>query len=486
MSGKTSPPLNRPLRVLLMAMPDVASSFDRVMRIPNLAIASLAANLEGADVRTLDLVLHAAAVSNAVQTHVEQFQPDLVGLSAMTFQYPSACRVASLVKTIRPDTRIVLGGYHATLAFQQIADDPRADSIDFLIRGEGEAPLNQLVQVLMTAGDAGPKDIAGVSYRTPDGFRHNPPAQVAHLDHIKRPERRRRLSSGFHYFGRPFDVIETSRGCPRGCRFCCIRKMYGDSHREYSIDRVIDDIRDARDTGARGVFFADDNINLRPERFRELCGAIVENGLNTMEFVSQADVAGFARHPELVTEMRRAGFSGVFLGIESVNPEHWRFLKKSNSWETTRGVVASLRAQGIHVAGGFILGNPDDDAAAIRTAFRTARTLPLDHAIMWCLTPYPGTDVREELLAEGLVTNPDQFERYNGFICNIHTRHLDQNTLARLIAAEGLKLYLNPRFILRGNLWRTSPGVVRTYYTCIAEFLTKGYRNRLFESRHRW
>lgn len=486
MPGNLQPPQNRPLRVLLMAMPDVASSFDRVMRIPNLAIASLAANLEGAEVRTLDLVLYASAVSNAVRTHVEQFAPDLVGLSAMTFQYPTACQVAHLVKSIRPDAKIVLGGYHATLAFQQIADDPCASSIDYLIRGEGEVSLNQLAQALLKTGDTELSHIPGLSYRSRQGSVHNPPAQTMSLDQIKRPDRRLRLSSGFHYFGRPFDVIETSRGCPRGCRFCCIRKMYGDSHREYSIDRVIDDIRDARDTGARGIFFADDNINLRPARFRELCRAIVESGLNTMEFVSQADVAGFARHPELVSEMRNAGFSGVFLGIESVNPGHWRFLKKSNSWETTRGVVESLSGQGIHVAGGFILGNPDDDAAAIRTAFRTARALPLDHAIMWCLTPYPGTEVREELLAEGLVTNPDLFERYNGFICNIHTRHLDQNTLARLIASEGLKLYLDPRFILRGNLWRATPGDVRTYYTTIAEFLTKGYRNRLFESRHRW
>lgn len=486
MSDNTASPQNRPLRVLLMAMPDVASAFDRIMRIPNLAIASLAANVEGADIRTLDLVLHTASVSSAVRTHVEQFQPDLVGLSAMTFQYPTACQVASLVKSIRPNTRIVLGGYHATLAYHQIADDPRATSIDFIVRGEGEVPLNRLVQALIAANGANLSDIPGLSYRSFDGFRHHPPATVMNLGEIKRPNRQLRLSSGFHYFGRPFDVIETSRGCPRGCRFCCIRKMYGDSHREYSLDRVIDDIRDARAHGARGVFFADDNINLHPERFKALCRAIVDNGLQMMEYVSQADVAGFARHPDLIDEMQRAGFSGVFLGIESVNPEHWRFLKKSNSWETTRTVVESLRKAGIYVAGGFILGNPDDDAATIRAAFRTARILPLDHAIMWCLTPYLGTDIREELLAEGLVTNTDQFERYNGFICNVRTRHLDHDALTRLIASEGLKLYLDPRFILRGNLWRTSPGIIRTYYACIAEFATKGYRNRLFESRHRW
>lgn len=471
-------------RVLLMAMPDVASSFDRVMRFPNLGISSLAANIDNADVATLDLVLCSSDVGKAVREQVEKFNPDIVGLSAMTFQYNTACKVARIVRSIRPNAKIVLGGYHATLAYEQIAIDPGAKDIDYLIRGEGEVPLNALVQSLSGRG-VPLAEIPGLSYRTGTCFVHNPTAALASIETIRRPDRQSRLVGGFHYFGRPFDVVETSRGCPRGCRFCCIRKMYGQAHREYSIERVIDDIAHARDCGARGVFFSDDNINLRPERLRALCRAIVDAGLNDMEFVSQADVAGFAADPDLPREMRRAGFSGLFLGIESVNPDSWRFLRKSNSWETTRKVIENIRSQGIVAAGGFILGNPGDDESAIRGTFKAARALPLDHAIMWCLTPYPGTEAREDLIAEGLVVNSDHFDRYNGFICNVRTRALEHRQLVRLIASEGLKLYLNPAFALRGRVWTASAQALGSYYATISEYLTKGYHNRLFESRHR-
>ena len=98
------------MRVLLLAMPDVASSFDRVMRFPNLGLASLAANVTGAEVKILDLVVHARSVGRAVQETLAEFRPDLVGLSAMTFQYDTARQVATLVKQAAPQARVVLGG----------------------------------------------------------------------------------------------------------------------------------------------------------------------------------------------------------------------------------------------------------------------------------------------------------------------------------------------------------------------------------------
>ncbi len=471
------------MRVLLLGMPDVASCFDRTMRFPNLGIASVAANITGAEVSVLDLVLHARRVGDAVRDALERVRPDVVGLSAMTFQYDTAKLVAGIVRSALPGAKTVLGGYHATLAYESIASDDGARVFDYLVRGEGEVTMDRLVACIRDGGDPGA--ITGLSHWVDGTMAHNPPADILDLAQIAIPARRLRMSRKFHYFGRPFDVVETSRGCPKACRFCSIRGMYGASHRVYPIERVIEDIKDARAIGARGVFFVDDNINIDTDRLLKLCEAIVEAGLDDMEYVTQADVAGFVREPGLPSAMKRAGFSGVFLGIESVDSGNWRFLRKKNAPDDTRKVVGSLRAHRIAVAGGFIIGNPEDDLAAVRSAFQTAKTLPLDHAIMWCLTPYPGTEARAEMLADGLVENADDFSRYNGFICNVRTRKLSHEELARAIATEGAKLYFSPSFFLRSRAWPRSPRAAWMYFSSVAEYLTRAPKNRLFASRHR-
>ena len=96
---------------------------------------------------------------------------------------------------------------------------------------------------------------------------------VARLDgdEIRPPNRAARVLSGYTMMGRPIDVIETSRGCTFDCSFCSIIEMRGRNFHRFSIERVIEDIRDAAARGARSLFIVDDNITLDVPRFEELC-----------------------------------------------------------------------------------------------------------------------------------------------------------------------------------------------------------------------
>src|SRR5690348_230366 len=106
------------MRVLLLSMPD---SFEHMpslaVRMPNGALSSLAGNVDAHHrVAVADLVLVQPRVRETIERLVREFEPDVVGLSVMTFQRPTAVKVIEFVRGLRPEARIVVGGYDPSLA----------------------------------------------------------------------------------------------------------------------------------------------------------------------------------------------------------------------------------------------------------------------------------------------------------------------------------------------------------------------------------
>jgi radical SAM superfamily enzyme YgiQ (UPF0313 family) len=474
------------MRILLLAMPDTASSLDRVMKFPNLGLCSIAAAVPEHEVRILDLVMRPRGVRGRVLAEAREFAPDLVGYSAMSFQYATARTLAASIRAEHPHAVHVLGGYHATVLADEVGARDGA-LFDFVVRGEGERPFAALVDGL-ARGSFDPAGMPGLSWRSAEGYRHNPDASLLELDSLPLPRREARAYEGAFYFDRSFDVAETTRGCPLPCTFCSIRRMYGRTFRRFPIARVLEDLRALDRRGVRGVFFVDDNITIDVPRLKDLCDEIHAAGLSHLRYIVQASVHGIAKDATLAPKMARAGFDTVFMGIENAEDANVQSLdiapKRGRSEDETPRAVRLLRDNGIKAVGGFIVGNPDDDRAAIGRTFRYARRLGLDFPIVQCLTPYPRTEMRDELLAEGLVTNPDDLERYNGYMVNVRTRHLSERRIARAMLWEGMKLYFDPRGAWRSRFFHDFPAFRGAMLrNNLALFSAVG--NRMFHSTHR-
>jgi len=473
------------MKVLLLAMPDTVSALDSILKIPNLGLCSLAGNLSGCDVQVVDLAFVRGGLDRLLRSLLAKFEPDLVGLSAMSFQFGSACHVARLIKSRGRPTLTALGGYHASLMAEEIGQSPEAGLFDFIVRGEAEGTLPALVRAV----DSDVKDFAGfpgISHREGNVYRHNPAAPLLELDKVSLPNRDCRVLGTPRFLDLRFDCAETSRGCALGCKFCSIACMYGRAIRFFPLDRVVEDLRGLKARGTHGVFFVDDNITLNVRRLKALCELIVKENLQTMFYVMQASVAGIASDPKLPERLREAGFRWVFLGIESGLERNLTGMGKPGSKEAAFRAVRNLRSQGICVFGGFIVGHPEDDRSDIEATFRFAYDLGVDHAIVQVLTPYPKTETRSELLEADLVTNASDYSRYNGFIANVRTRYLAPDEISRAIVRSGLKLYFHPLYIMRSRLWRHDPALVIPLVMNNLRFLSQGLRNRVFESRHRW
>ncbi len=471
------------MKILLLAMPDAANNFHRIIKVPNLGLCSIAAHLTDHEVRVADLVLVHRNIRSWLKELLAEFRPGLIGISSMSFQYDSALEVMKICRESVPEARIVLGGYHASLAYAELTRGNSAP-FDFLVRGEGEQALPALVEALEGAREMAA--VPGLSWLRNGVFIHNPPGELLDVRQLPPPNRDARVLDNFTYFDRKMDCVETSRGCTMPCTFCSITGMYGSSFRCFGIERVITDLKELQRRGTETVLLVDDNITLDAARFRKLAEAIAEHGLNSMEYFVQASVAGIVSDPELIPALARANFSMVFLGIEAVQMKNLRLFQKGDIREKTEEAVSRLRSHNIGVMGGFIIGNPDDSREDIREVFRAARRLRIDLPYVQCVTPYPGTRIREELLEAGLVTNPDDLSRYTGFICNVRTRNLTNRQLNRLMNWENIKIFFSPA-LFKGNYFirRREKGVLKVLLNNF-DFFRGWFLGDQFRSRHRF
>ena len=472
------------MNVLLLSMPDSFEHMPSIaIRLPNGALGSLAGNVdEHHHVATADLILAQSQVQRTITRLMADHAPDVVGLSVMTFQRRTAHRVMRLIRSLKPNVHIVVGGYDPSLAPDAYAD--MANGADFIVRGEGEVTFRELLRAIERG--SGYDDIVGLSFRDGAEYRHNPNRPPANLNagEIRPPRRASRVLDGYTLLGRGVDVVETSRGCTFDCSFCSIIEMRGRNFFAYPMERVIADIRDAHDRGARAIFLVDDNIVLNVRRFEALCHAIIEAGLTHIDYIVQAMTSTIANHGDsLAPLMRRAGFRYVFLGIENILETDLEFLRARrkntkreggrSAGNASRDAIRYLRANGMYVVGGLIVGNPDDTKESIEANLEFARR-HVDWPYIQHPMPYPRTPMTQDFRAQGLIES-ERMEEYDGTTPVVRTRHLSREDVAflRWRAERWMKLRHmpvafrhDPGFVLRnarrmaahtfrGSTWRT-------------------------------
>ena len=423
------------MKVVLISMPDVAPIFihDMAVHLPNHGIACVGGNIDaGHDVYLIDLVRKRRSIRSYLTSQLTRLKPDLVGLSAMTWQFDTCLRIVRLIKSLLPSVQIAVGGYHATLMSEETAGSPVAQGIDFMIRGEGEETFRRLVNAL--EGMDRLEEIPSLSYRQDGKFIHNERGKPCDLSRLKLPLRdRRRLTGGYHFVTSRMEVMEMSRGCTRNCTFCSIQHMYGRSHRTYPMERILADLDDIYfNKKTRMVFVVDDNFVLNPRWVISVCDAIIARRYMGLKLAVQADCIAIARHEEMVRKMAEAGFFSVFLGIENVSRLNLEALRKGEIADEAEKAVENCHKYGLSVVGGMIFGLPQDDETAIRDNYRFLKGLGVDAIYCQILTPYPKTQVRDDLIREGLVTNYDDYRWYNGLWANVRTRYLDAEHLQYL------------------------------------------------------
>ncbi|MCB9851886.1 MAG: B12-binding domain-containing radical SAM protein [Phycisphaerales bacterium] len=246
-----------------------------------------------------------------------------VGITTTTASYQAGIDVAAIFKALAPDSIVILGGHHASSQDDVILTNHR-NTIDFVIRGEGEVALEELLRSFPYI-----KSVPNLSYRRGiDAITRNDDAPLLDQEALNR------ISVTFRGWGLrsapgKFDhaTYVSARGCPLKCAFCSVANQ---RVRYKSVDAVIRDLRVlVCEMGYQSVAIEDNFFAHSPSRTIELCEAIAELQREvTFRWDCQTRVES-CQHEGVIVAMERAGCEAIYLGVESLDPELLLYLNKT-------------------------------------------------------------------------------------------------------------------------------------------------------------
>jgi radical SAM superfamily enzyme YgiQ (UPF0313 family) len=341
------------------------------------------------------------------RARLDDFAPDVLGLSATTFTVAAAATVAQEVKRFRPQVVTILGGPHVSAV--PVETMQRFDAFDVAVVGEGEATLVDLLEAL--AARRLLAEVPGLVIKDGKGLHATGPrAPIADLDVLPLPAwdlldgfPQRYAPAPFKVRQRPAASLVSSRGCPNRCIFCD-RSVFGDRCRFHSADSVVSAMRTLHERfGVHEICFEDDTFVTHRPRLKEICGRLIALDLgitwNCLARVNQVTAEG-------LDLMRRAGCWQVSFGLESGAQRILDLVGKHATLVQIREAVAMTRAAGLRAKGFFILGHPGETRETLRETVDFALQLPLNDISVSLMTPFPGTELHRRA-AEFGVMDPD-------------------------------------------------------------------------------
>ncbi len=397
------------MRILLVkpgiALPSVRG-LARFWQLEPLELGYLAAAAPGHEYRVLDLRLSS---ERSFVTMLRRFRPDLVGITAYSHEAAAMKRLARAAKRRCPQTRVVVGGHHATVA----PEDCNAEGVDWIVRGEGCLAFRALVEA-MSRGQS-PSGIAGLLSA---GASFDPVAANCWPDYpdpARLPIPRRDLWNWRDYHcvwagenPRPWQVLfppvammRTSYGCRMKCSFCIVPTLSGGEHRVRPIDAVVEELTQI---AAEHVYFADDESFLDESYAMELADAIERAKIHKRYFAWSRSTT-ILRSPEVIRRWRRIGLDAIFVGFESGSDEGLRAMKKGATVAANARAHALLRDLGVACHAAFMV-HAEDGEEQFAQLRRCLEQMPPAQCSFTICTPSPGTADYEQARGRIWVDNP--------------------------------------------------------------------------------
>lgn len=296
---------------------------------------------------------------------VREINPDVVGISLISTKYISGMKIAERCKKLGVK-RVICGGPHATIDPDEVLSNPHVDSV---IMGEGEYCFEDAMTQRKVLGK-----------------------RITDLDALNFPARDL-LYNIVKYTPKDLGMIMTSRGCPFNCNFCCSVKLWDRKVVYRSIDSVIAEIKQVKDTyGTTDFYMVDDSFTATRKRTLEFCAKARELGI-TWSCLTRADLID----EELALAMKNAGCRMIKIGVESGSERILKIMNKKIHRDDVIRAASIFKKIGLKWFTYFIIGVPEETKEDLEQTINFVKEVRPDYASFGVYTPLPGTPFYDRL-----------------------------------------------------------------------------------------
>jgi len=330
-----------------------------------------------------------------IENVVEDYSPDIIGITAMTMVFGSVVKTAGVCKKVKSDAIVIIGGPHSTdwpeICFQ-------SPYIDFCISGEGEESILFLLEGIKN-NHTNFLEIPGVSLKK-DGqvaLRKSTP-YISDLDRYPYPARELLLNQD-RYTSEDLGVIMTSRGCPYKCGFCShLPKV-----RYRSLDNVIEEIKYVKDQyRTRQFAIKDDSFTVNRKRTMEFCRMLISERLDiNWDCTTRVNLID----DELLDIMQEAGCNVIKVGIETGSERIMKEVNKGITLKQAKKAADMLNKHGMFWSAYFMYGLPTETKEDMLKTLEFMKEFNPPYAGLGLYAPMPNTQLWDRGLQVGLINS---------------------------------------------------------------------------------
>lgn len=385
---------------------------------------------------------------------IGEFRPDLIVIEMSTQSHDVDLAYAEQLKG-RTGALVAVCGSHPTAIPREILAH---EAVDYVLRGEYERTVVDLVRAL---GNGGDQLVAGVACRRAGG---QPPVGderelIGDLDELPWPHRDSLPLDRYRVAGFPLPVLfmYASRGCPYPCNFCVWPQWFGSgTYRVRSPRSVVDEIEHVqrRHGPFRSIFFDDDTFNIGKPRMLEIADEFERRAVDLPW--------GCNARPDLFDEeiMRRLAGAGLFnirIGVESGDPQVLERIKKNLDLKSVGRCLELAHRHGVKVHVTFTVGLSGESWDSVKRTVAFARSIWPDSVAFTITTPFPGTAYYDEVVREGNLVTRD-WSRFNAISESvIRTKTMSPEEIVKAEKYLMRKVYYSPRYVFRRLRYASGP-----------------------------